>query len=233
MQLNQIRDNPGARRKYKRLGRGIGSGKGKTSARGGKGQTARTGVALGGFEGGQMPLYRRLPKRGFNTPFPMAWQEVNLGRLQGAIDAGRLDAAKPVDAAAIVAAGICRRARDGIRLLAKGEIKAKLTITVAGASKAAIAAVEKAGGSVTCTATAPSAETAAADKPAKGKRARDQQEILARRKTAAEKLEQENKAKSAEPAAAKPAPGQKKEGKKADVKPAKAPATPAADAKLS
>ena len=170
MRLNEIRDNPGARRKYKRLGRGIGSGKGKTSARGGKGQTARTGVALNGFEGGQMPLYRRLPKRGFNNPFAMRWQEVNLGRLQSAVDSGRLDAAKPVDAAAIVAAGICRRSRDGIRLLAKGEVKSKLTLTVAGASKAAIAAVEKAGGSVTCTVPAKADQPPKEKKTKKGKK---------------------------------------------------------------
>src|SRR5216683_4157184 len=136
----------------KRIGRGIGSGKGKTSGRGGKGQTARTGVALNGFEGGQTPLHRRLPKRGFtNAPFRKEFHEVNLGRLQKAVESGRLDAGAAVDGEALVAAGLLRRVRHGIRLLAKGEITAALTITVAGASKAAVAAVEKAGGTVTIT----------------------------------------------------------------------------------
>ena len=148
MRLNQLSDNPGARRKYKRLGRGIGSGKGKTAARGGKGQTARSGVSLLGFEGGQMPLFRRLPKRGFRNPFPKFYGIVNLGRLQAAIEAGRLDPKKPLDQAALVAAGLVKDMADGVRLLAKGELKAKITIEVAGASRAAIAAVEKAGGKV-------------------------------------------------------------------------------------
>ncbi len=148
MKLNQLSDNPGAHRTSKRVGRGIGSGKGKTAARGGKGQTARSGVSLLGFEGGQMPLYRRLPKRGFYQHFAKRYSIVNLGRLQQAIEAGKLDAAKPVDAAALQAAGIIKSARDGVRLLAKGELKAKITLKVAGASKSAIAAVEKAGGKV-------------------------------------------------------------------------------------
>jgi large subunit ribosomal protein L15 len=152
MKLNEIRDNAGAHYRFKRIGRGIGSGKGKTSGRGGKGQTARTGVALNGFEGGQTPLHRRLPKRGFtNAPFRKEFHEVNLGRLQEAVESGRLKAGAAVDGAALVAAGLLRRVRHGIRLLAKGEIKAALTITVAGASKAAVAAVEKAGGTVTFT----------------------------------------------------------------------------------
>jgi large subunit ribosomal protein L15 len=148
MKLNQLSDNPGAHKMSKRVGRGIGSGKGKTAARGGKGQTARSGVSLLGFEGGQMPLYRRLPKRGFYQPFAKRYSIVNLGRLQQAIEAGKLDAAKPVDAAALQAAGIIKSARDGVRLLAKGDFKAKITLKVAGASKTAIAAVEKAGGKV-------------------------------------------------------------------------------------
>src|SRR3954462_859957 len=149
MKLNEIRDNPGAHYRAKRVGRGIGSGKGKTSGRGGKGQTARTGVAINGFEGGQTPLHRRLPKRGFNNKiFRKDFKVVNLGRLQQAIDAGKLSAAEAVDAAKLVAAGVLRRRGDGIRLLAKGELKAALTISVAGASQAAIAAVEKAGGKV-------------------------------------------------------------------------------------
>jgi large subunit ribosomal protein L15 len=170
MKLNEIRDNAGAHYRFKRIGRGIGSGKGKTSGRGGKGQTARTGVALNGFEGGQTPLHRRLPKRGFtNAPFRKEFHEVNLGRLQAAIESGRLNSGAPVDGEALVAAGLLRRVRHGIRLLAKGEIKAALTITVAGASKAAIAAVEKAGGSVTVTETGAVSEAVAGGKKAAAK----------------------------------------------------------------
>jgi large subunit ribosomal protein L15 len=149
MKLNEIRDNPGAHYRAKRVGRGIGSGKGKTSGRGGKGQTARTGVALNGFEGGQTPLHRRLPKRGFNNKiFQKDFKIVNLGRLQQALDAGRLSADAAVDAKALVAAGVLRRAGDGVRLLAKGKLTAALTLEVAGASKTAIEAVEAAGGKV-------------------------------------------------------------------------------------
>ncbi len=162
MKLNELSDNPGATKARKRIGRGIGSGKGKTAGQGHKGQKARSGVAIKGFEGGQMPLHRRLPKRGFNNIFALNYKVVNLGRLQGAIDAGRLDAGKPVDAAALKAAGIVKSAPDGIRLLAKGELKSKINITVAGASKAAVEAVEKAGGSVTLVAKAPSGEGASA-----------------------------------------------------------------------
>ena len=147
--LNDLRDNAGARYKSKRVGRGIGSGKGKTSGKGVKGQTSRTGVALHGFEGGQMPIYRRLPKRGFNNIFRKDYAEVNLGRLQVAIEAGRLDAGQAITVGALVAAGVISHARDGVRLLARGELKTKVTIEVAGASKAAIAAVEKLGGTVT------------------------------------------------------------------------------------
>jgi large subunit ribosomal protein L15 len=160
MKLNEIRDNPGAHYRAKRIGRGIGSGKGKTSGRGGKGQTARSGVAINGFEGGQTPLHRRLPKRGFNNKiFQKDYKVINLGRLQQALDAGRLSAEGAVDGKALVTAGILRRAGDGIRLLAKGELKVALTIEVAGASKAAIAAVAAAGGKVVL----PAAATAAAD----------------------------------------------------------------------
>jgi large subunit ribosomal protein L15 len=149
MKLNEIRDNPGAHYRAKRVGRGIGSGKGKTSGRGGKGQTARSGVALNGFEGGQTPLHRRLPKRGFNNKiFQKDYKVVNLGRLQQALDAGKLAAEGAVDAGKLVAAGVLRRPGDGIRLLAKGKLSAALTIEVAGASKAAIDAVEAAGGKV-------------------------------------------------------------------------------------
>ena len=159
MNLNEIRDNAGSTKNRKRIGRGIGSGTGKTAGRGVKGQKSRSGVSLLGFEGGQMPLYRRLPKRGFNNIFAKTYKVVNLGRLQGAIDAGRLDAKKPVDAAALREAGVVKTARDGIRLLAKGELKAKIDITVAGASKAAVEAVEKAGGSVTVVVKAPASES--------------------------------------------------------------------------
>jgi large subunit ribosomal protein L15 len=149
MKLNEIRDNKGAHYKYKRVGRGIGSGKGKTSGRGGKGQTARTGVALNGFEGGQTPLHRRMPKRGFShKAFRLDYHIVNLGRLQVALDAGKIKPDVTVDGAALVAAGVLRRVGDGVRLLAKGELKSPLTIEVAGASKAAVAAVEKLGGKV-------------------------------------------------------------------------------------
>jgi large subunit ribosomal protein L15 len=158
MKLNEIRDNPGAHYKAKRVGRGIGSGKGKTSARGGKGQTARTGVALNGFEGGQTPLHRRLPKRGFrNTMFQKDFHVINLGRLQAALDSGRLKADATVDGAALIAAGLLRRLGDGVRLLAKGELKTALTIEVKGASKAAIEAVEKIGGKVIVAAPKPAA----------------------------------------------------------------------------
>ncbi len=150
MKLHELADRPGARKKRARIGRGIGSGMGKTGGRGGKGQTARSGVRIKGFEGGQMPLHRRLPKRGFrNTSFARKLNEVNLGRVQAAVDAGRLDAGALVDAAALVKAGVLRRAKDGVRLLGTGEIKAKVAFSVWGASKSAVAAVEKAGGSVT------------------------------------------------------------------------------------
>ena len=158
MRLNQLSDNPGARKARMRVGRGIGSGKGKTGGRGVKGQTSRTGVALKGYEGGQMPLHRRLPKRGFNNIFRREYAVVNLGRLQSAVDAGKIDVKKPVDSEALRAAGLVNQVRDGVRLLAKGELKAKLTIEVAGASKAAIAAVEKAGGAVTVTASKAAAD---------------------------------------------------------------------------
>ncbi|TWT05716.1 50S ribosomal protein L15 [Reyranella sp. CPCC 100927] len=148
MKLNEIADNPGARKARMRVGRGIGSGKGKTAGRGVKGQKARTGVSIKGFEGGQMPLHRRLPKRGFVKPFRLEFAEVNLGALQKAVDAGRLDPSKPIDGAALQAAGLVTNLRDGVRLLGKGELTAKVTVSVAGASKPAIAAVEKAGGKV-------------------------------------------------------------------------------------
>lgn len=148
MKLSDLKDRPGARKARMRVGRGIGSGKGKTAGRGVKGQWARSGVAVKGFEGGQMPLHRRLPKRGFNKPFRDKFNEVNLGRIQEAIDAGKLDAAATVNVEALVKAGVLRRARDGVRLLGMGELKSKVAFSVAGASKTAVAAVEKAGGSI-------------------------------------------------------------------------------------
>lgn len=148
MRLNDIKDNPGARKDRVRIGRGIGSGVGKTGGRGGKGQTARTGVAIGGFEGGQMPLHRRLPKRGFNKLNRKDWNEINVGALQKAVDEGKLKAGQAVDVTTLVDAGILRRPKDGLRLLGSGEIKAKLALTVNHASETAKAAIEKAGGSV-------------------------------------------------------------------------------------
>ena len=149
MKLNEVKDNVGATKNSKRVGRGIGSGTGKTSGSGHKGQKARSGVSINGFEGGQMPIHRRLPKRGFTNIFRKNYVEVNLGRMQAAIDSGKLDAGKPVDAEALVNAGVISKARDGVRILAKGELKSKkVEIHAAGASKAAIAAVEAAGGKV-------------------------------------------------------------------------------------
>jgi large subunit ribosomal protein L15 len=161
MKLSELSDRPGARKTRRRIGRGIGSGKGKTGGRGGKGQTARAGVAIKGFEGGQMPLHRRLPKRGFTNVFRKEYNEVNLGRVQQAIDAGKLDPAAAIDVEALIKAGVLRRARAGVRLLGSGEIKAKVAFTVAGASKSAVAAVEKAGGSVTVLKPAETGEAAA------------------------------------------------------------------------
>ncbi|HEY4043685.1 MAG TPA: 50S ribosomal protein L15 [Rhodopila sp.] len=151
MNLNELRDNPGARLKSKRLGRGIGSGKGKTSGKGVKGQKAREGVALNGFEGGQLPIYRRLPKRGFHNHFRREYAPVNLGALEAAIEAEKIDASQPVTEAVLYAAGLASRDKDGVRLLADGTISRAVTVTVSGASVAAKAAVEQAGGSVTTT----------------------------------------------------------------------------------
>ena len=149
MKLNEVRDNSGATKNAKRVVRGVGSGIGKTSGSGHKGQKARSGASINGFEGGQMPIHRRLPKRGFNNIFRKSYAIVNLGRLQGAVDAGKLDASKPVDAAALVGAGVISKARDGVRILAKGELTTKkVEIHAAGASKAAFEAVEKMGGKI-------------------------------------------------------------------------------------
>ncbi|MCE6077895.1 50S ribosomal protein L15 [Agrobacterium vitis] len=148
MKLNEIKDNEGSSKDRIRVGRGIGSGKGKTGGRGVKGQKARSGVAVNGFEGGQMPIYRRLPKRGFNNIFASEFTTVSLGRIQTAIDAGKLDASATIDAAALKAAGVIRRLKDGVRVLGDGELTTKVTIEVAGASKPAVEKIEKAGGSI-------------------------------------------------------------------------------------
>ena len=163
MKLNELRDNEGARNKFKRVGRGIGSGKGKTSGRGVKGQKARTGVSLNGFEGGQLPIYRRLPKRGFVNPFRKEFAPINIGSIDAAIESGRLPAGQAIDESALEAAGLVRTGAKiaGVRLLARGEIKRAVTISVAGASAAAIAAVEAAGGSVTVLAPAKGEKPAA------------------------------------------------------------------------
>ncbi|KZB56069.1 50S ribosomal protein L15 [Thalassospira lucentensis] len=160
MKLNELADNPGARKARTRVGRGIGSGKGKTSGAGQKGQTSRSGVAINGFEGGQMPIYRRLPKRGFKNPFRKLFGVVNLGTLQTAVDNGVLEEGANVTIEVLVEKGLARPQKDGLRLLAKGELKAKLNIEVTGASKSAIEAVEKAGGSVKVLAPVVAAETA-------------------------------------------------------------------------
>ena len=148
MRLNDLRDNPGATKQRKRVGRGIGSGTGKTAGRGHKGQKSRSGVAIKGFEGGQMPIHRRLPKRGFNSIFRKKYNAVNLDRIQKAIDAKRIDAGKPVTIDVLLSAGVIRRVKDGVRLLGNGELKSAISFEVTGASKGAITAVEKTGGSV-------------------------------------------------------------------------------------
>ncbi len=164
MKLTDIKDNEGARHRRMRVGRGIGSGKGKTSGRGVKGQTSRSGVSINGFEGGQMPLHMRIPKRGFNNIFAKDYAEVNLGMIQKFIDAKKIDIKATIDHAAMKAAGLARGGKDGVRLLAKGELTAKVNFSVAGASKAAVAAVEKAGGTVDVLKVVPAAEKAAAKK---------------------------------------------------------------------
>ena len=165
MRLNQISDNKGARKTRVRVGRGPGSGKGTTAGRGDKGQKSRSGVAIKGFEGGQMPIYRRLPKRGFKNPFTKHFNAVNIGRLQVAIDAKKLDAKKPITIEALLEAGVIKKRRDGVRILGNGELTAKVQLEVSGASKSAVEAVEKAGGSITIVAAAEKPQ-AKAEKPA-------------------------------------------------------------------
>lgn len=203
MKLNAISDKDGARRQRKRVGRGIGSGLGKTAGRGHKGQKSRSGVAVAAYEGGQMPIYRRLPKRGFVKPNRASWNEVNIGRVQAAIDAGKLDIKKPVSIAEMLAAGLVDKLRDGVRLLGKGELKAKVNLVVNHATKSAAAAVEKAGGSVSI----------AAGKllPAEAKKAEGEA------KPKAKKAEAEAKP-TAKPAKEKPAAAEKAPAKKAPPK---------------
>jgi large subunit ribosomal protein L15 len=211
MRLNELTDRPGAKRARKRVGRGTGSGTGTTAGRGSKGQKSRSGVSLNGFEGGQMPLHRRLPKRGFNNMFAKDFNEVNIGRIQQAVDAKKLDAKKTVTVETLISAGVVRRRRDGVRLLGKGELSAKLSFEVNGVSKGAAQAVEKAGGTVTVIDAGPAAreekpvkaESKPADKPAQDIKA-DKQPAKTQAKTA----------KAAEPAKDNPA------AKKSD-KPAK------------
>lgn len=161
MKLHELRDNPGATKKKVRVGRGPGSGIGKTAGRGIKGQTSRSGVAIGGYEGGQMPLYMRLPKRGFNKPNRKEYEVVNLGLIQKFIDMGRIDVAQPITEDVLVQAGVLRRSRDGIRVLAKGEITSAVNVEVTGASAGAVAAVEAAGGTLKVAQVAAAADTAA------------------------------------------------------------------------
>ncbi len=210
MKLNELSDRPGARKARTRVGRGIGSGKGKTSGRGHKGQKSRSGVAIRGFEGGQMPIYRRLPGRGFKNPFAKRFQVVNLDRLQRAIEAGKLDANNPVTVEAMRAAGLVRRVRDGVRLLAKGELRSKVTIEVTGASKAAVAAVEKAGGKVVLPEPASSP-----DKPKAGKGA----EVKPKAGKDAEAKPKADKGAEVKPKADKDAEAKPKAGKGAEAKP--------------
>jgi large subunit ribosomal protein L15 len=194
MRLNELSDLPGATKPKKRLGRGVGSGLGKTSGKGVKGQKARSGVAIKGFEGGQMPLHRRLPKRGFNNIFAKKYNELNLGRIQAAVDAGLLDGKKPITVEALQQAGLIRRAKDGVRLLGNGELKAKLAFEVTGASQSAIKAVEAKGGTVTLKSItgreAPAADKIKADKTAAKRAARAAAAKRGKKKAAQEGDEQ-------------------------------------------
>lgn len=204
MRLNELRDNPGATKTRKRVGRGPGSGTGKTGGRGHKGQKSRSGVALKGFEGGQMPIHRRLPKRGFNNLFAKDFNEVNVGRLQAAVDKKTLDPKKPVTVEALAAAGIIRRVRDGVRLLGQGDLNTKLTIEVTGASAGAVKAVEKAGGKV--------AIVEMPKRPAKPKPAQSKEESKPEAKSASPKAAKKEPVKdSADSSAKSPAKTTKKD----------------------
>lgn len=196
MKLNEMKTNKGAKIKRTRVGRGIGSGKGKTAGRGGKGQTARSGVALNGYEGGQMPLYMRLPKRGFNNIFKKKFSVLNLDKIQKAIDAGKLDVSSEITAAKLYASGLIKKVSDGIRLLAKGVLKSKLTIRVMAASKQALEAVEKAGGKVILDPITPVIEKPKKEKPvSKKKEPAKGKAKAAPKKAAAPKKKAESKAK--------------------------------------
>jgi large subunit ribosomal protein L15 len=207
MRLNELADRPGATKPKKRLGRGIGSGLGKTSGKGTKGQKARAGVAIKGFEGGQMPLHRRLPKRGFNNIFAKRFNELNLGRIQAAVDSGQLDGKKPITVAALHEAGLIRRAKDGVRLLGSGEIKGKFAFEVTGASSTAIKAVEAAGGTVTLRSITgrerPAADKIKSDKRAAKRAAKAQPKGGKAKAKAAAAEEPEGDAKAEAPKAAK------------------------------
>jgi large subunit ribosomal protein L15 len=222
MRLNEIRDRDGATKAKKRLGRGIGSGLGKTSGRGVKGQKARAGVAIKGFEGGQMPLHRRLPKRGFNNIFAKKYNELNLGRVQAAVDSGRLDGKKPITIEALKEAGLIRRSKDGVRLLGHGEIKSKLAFEVTGASGSAIKAVEAAGGTVTLKSV--TGRDAPAADAIKAKKRADKRDAVA-----AAKAKKSGKAPKAEGEAAA-AEGEAKAAKPAKAKAEAAPEAAAAKA---
>ncbi len=223
MRLNEIKDRDGATKAKKRLGRGIGSGLGKTSGRGVKGQKARTGVAIKGFEGGQMPLHRRLPKRGFNNIFAKKFNELNLGRVQSAIDAGLLDAKQPITVDALKEAGLIRRTKDGVRLLGHGELKSKLAFEVTGASGSAIKAVEAAGGTVMLKSItgreAPAADAIKAKKRAEKREAT----FAAKAKGKSGKAPKAEAEAQAEPGEAKPAKAAKAKGEPAAEAQAKAP----------
>jgi len=227
MRLNEIGDREGATKPRKRRGRGIGSGLGKTSGKGTKGQKARAGVAIKGFEGGQMPLHRRLPKRGFNNIFTKRFNEVNLGKVQSALDAGRLDAKNPITVEALLAAGLIRRVHDGVRLLGSGEIKTKLAFEITGASAGAIKAVEAKGGSVTLTPRLHASGKPVAVKPEKPKKLRGLKakaaEAEAAKSAKAEKAAKSEAVKSETAEAVKDAPQEAKPAKdqKAEAAPAK------------
>ncbi len=219
MKLNEIKDNEGARHRRMRVGRGIGSGKGKTAGRGMKGQKSRSGVAIKGFEGGQMPLHMRIPKRGFNNPFAKDYAEVNLGMVQKFIDAKKLDAKKTIDHTALKAAGLARGGKDGVRLLAKGELKTKANFQVAGASKSAVAAVEKAGGKVEIAEVkTPSSKPSSKPKADKPKADKPKADEEAAKKETAPKAEAKKEAPKAEKAAAKKPAAKKAPAKKAAPK---------------
>jgi len=220
MRLNELRDNPGATKARKRVGRGIGSGKGKTAGRGYNGQKSRSGVAIKGFEGGQMPIHRRLPKRGFNNLFAKDFNEVNVGRLQAAIDKKTLDAKKTITVQMLVDAGIIRRVRDGVRLLGQGELNTKLSLEVTGASAGAVKAVEKAGGLVTLV---EMPQRAPKDKPKKSKgkskpAAKESDGGEVKKTTAKTKAKSDDKAASSKPAAKNSALSSAKSSSKSPAK---------------